>query len=102
MKVAEYKQTGTRTEQRIVHHDPYEEVVDDTLIMHEGYDETVEVEVPVMGMVYRDATPEEEAQAEAEAEQARLEEANREPTTEERLAAMEDALAEMMGVIFDG
>ena len=47
---------------------------------------------------YRDMTPEEEA--EFERQQALMPAS--EPTTEERLAIMEDAFAEMCEVIFNG
>ena len=64
MRIAEYKRIGVNKEQRILHHDA--EFDDDGNIIIEAFDETVEVEVPVMGMVYRDATPEEEAQLHVE------------------------------------
>lgn len=60
MRTAEYNQIDTR----IV----YTEVVvpaqydDDGNIISEERIETIQKEVPVMGMVYRDATPEEEAE----------------------------------------
>lgn len=83
MRIAEYKQVSTRTEQRVIHHD---ELWDDNgNIIAEAWDETVDVEVPVMGMVYRDATPEEEA--EFERQQAEMPEP--EPTAEERLNKLE-------------
>lgn len=83
MRIAEYKQISTRTEHRVVNHDA--EYDDDGNITAEAWDETVEVEVPVMGMVYRDATPEEIA--EFERQQAEMPEP--EPTPEERLAELE-------------
>lgn len=57
MRVAEFKQIHTHTEQRVVHHDA--EFDDTGNMTADAWDETVEVEIPVMGMVYRDATPEE-------------------------------------------
>lgn len=96
MKIAEYKQISTSTKQRIIHHDT--EYDDAGNITTDAWDETVEVEVPVMGMVYRDATPEEIA--EFERQQAEMPES--EPTPEERLAIMEDAFAELCEVIFNG
>lgn len=45
-------------------------------------------------MVYRDATPEEEAALRAAAEEASVPE----PTMEERLAALESAMLEILGV----
>ena len=83
MRIAEYKKISTRTEQRVVNHGTkYDE---DGNIINEAWDETVEVEVPVMGMVYRDATAEEIA--EFERQQAEMPEP--EPTPEERLAELE-------------
>ena len=64
MRIAEVKQIDTRFEQEIVHHDPeYDEHGE---IIREAYDELAEVPVPVMGIVYRDATPEEEEACKAE------------------------------------
>ena len=83
MRIAEYKQVSSRTEQRVIHHD---DVWDDNgNIIARAWDETVEVQVPVMGMAYRDATPEEIA--EMEAQQAEL--PDPEPTPEERLDKLE-------------
>lgn len=83
MRIAEYKQVSTRTEQRVVHHEA--EYDDDGNITSEAWDETVEVQVPVMGMVYRDATPEEIA--EMKRQQAEMPEP--EPSPEERMAELE-------------
>lgn len=83
MRIAEYKQISTRTEQRVIHHAA--EYAEDGNIIAGEWDETVEVQVPVMGMVYRDATPEEIA--EFERMQAELPEP--EPTAEERLNKLE-------------
>ena len=90
MRIAEYKKISTRTEQRLVHHGA--EYDDDGNIINEAWDETVEVEVPVMGMVYRDATPEEIA--EFERQQAEMPEP--EPTPEERLDALETTTDDMI------
>ena len=81
MRIAEYKKISTRTEQRVVHHEA--EYDDDGNTTAEAWDETVEVQVPVMGVVYRDATPEEIA--EMERLQAELPEP--EPSQEERMEA---------------
>lgn len=83
MRIAEYKQVSTHTEQRVIHHDT--EYDDDGNIAAEAWDETVEVEVPVMGLVYRDATPEEVS--EFERQQAEMPEP--EPTPEERMDDLE-------------
>ena len=85
MRIAEYKQIDERIE--IIHHEAtYDE---EGNILTEAYDE--EKHIPVMGMVYRDMTPEEIAELPQE-------EPQEEPTTEERLSAIEDVLLEMMGV----
>ena len=83
MRYGEYKQVSTRTEHRVIHHEA--EYDDDGNITAEAWDETVEVQVPVMGMVYRDATPEEIA----EMERQHAEMPEPEPTPEERLAELE-------------
>lgn len=83
MRIAEYKQVSTRTENRVIHHEAEHD--EDGNIINEAWDETVEVQVPVMGMVYRDATPEEIA----EMERQRAELPEPEPTPEERLAELE-------------
>lgn len=86
MRIAEYKQVSTRTEQRVIHHAA--EYADDGRITREAWDETVEVQVPVMDMVYRDATPEEET----EFERQRAEMPEPESTAEERLNKLEPRL----------
>lgn len=83
MRINELVKVGERTEQRIVHHAA--EYADDGNITKEAWDETVEVQVPVIGMVYRDATPEEEA----EFERQKAEMPEPEPTAEERLDKLE-------------
>lgn len=85
MRIAEYKQIDERIE--IIRHEAtYDE---DGNILAEAYDE--EKHIPIMGMVYRDMTPEEIAELPQE-------EPQEEPTQEERLSAIEDVLLEMMGV----
>ena len=93
MRTAEYKQVSIRTEQRVIHHDAeYDEAGN---ITAEAWDETVEVEVPVMGMVYRDATPEEiEAM-----EQEEIPDIPQSP--EERLDALEAATDDMILLMAD-
>lgn len=83
MRIAEYKQVSSRTEQRVIHHD---DVWDDNgNIIARAWDEAVEVQVPVMGMAYRDATPEEIA----EMERAQAEMPEPDMTTDERLDQVE-------------
>lgn len=99
MRIAEFKEISTRTEQRVVHHGTEHD--EDGNIINEAWDETVEVEVPVMGMVYRDATPEEVA--EFEHMQAELPEP--EPTPEERIEKLETEnayLKEALELILSG
>ncbi|MBT9653170.1 hypothetical protein GPK60_09035 [Ruminococcus sp. MCC718] len=83
MKVAEYKQTGTRTEEYTVTVPPeYDEKGN---IISEEHEETRTREVPVMGMVYRDMTAEEIA----EMEKIQTEMPEPQPTAEERLDKVE-------------
>ena len=83
MRIAEYKRISSRTEQRVIRHD---DVWDDNgNIIARAWDETVEVQVPVMGMAYRDATPEEIA----EMERAQVEMPEPDMTTDERLDHVE-------------
>lgn len=85
MRIAEYKQAGTRTEQQTIHHPAeYDEFGE---IVREPWDEVVNVEVPVMGVVYRDMTPEEIK--EWEEQQSQLPPPT--PTQEERIADLEGA-----------
>ena len=95
MRIAEYKKISTRTEQQVIHHGA--EYDDCGNVIAEAWDETVEVEVPVMGIVYRDDTPEEEA--EFERQQAELPEP--EPTPEERLDALETTTDDMILLMAD-
>ena len=99
MKIAEYKQTGTRTESYTVTVPP--EYDEEGNIISEEHEETRTREVPVMGIVYRDMTPEEIA--EAERLQANIPEP--EPTPEERLNTLEtttDDIVLMMAELIGG
>lgn len=96
MRIAEYKQISTRTEQRIIH--LAAEYDDDGNIIAEACDVTVEVQVPVMDLVTRDATPEEEA----EFERQREEMPEPEPTEDERMEQIEAALIELAGMLAGG
>ena len=99
MIVAEYKQTGTRTEEyKVIVPAEYDE---EGKLITEEHEETRTREVPVMGMVYRDMTPEEIA--EAERLQANIPEP--EPTPEERLNTLEtttDDIVLMMADLIGG
>ena len=90
MRIAEYKKIATRTEQRFVHHDALWD--DNGNIVAGEWDETVDVQVPVMGMVYRDATPDEIA----EFDRQKAEMPEPEPTPEERLDALETTTDDMI------
>ena len=83
MRVAEYKIISYNAEQRVIHHDA--EHAEDGTIIKDAWCETVDVMVPIMGMVYRDATSEE--LAEFERQQAKI--PKPEPSPEERLAELE-------------
>lgn len=82
-RIAEYKQTGTRTEEYTVTIPP--EYDDEGNIISEEHEETRTREVPVMGMVYRDMTAEEIA----EMEKIQADMPEPEPTEEERLDKVE-------------
>ena len=83
MRIAEYKQVDTRIEQQtITHPAEYDESGE---LVREAWEEVVEKQIPIMGMVYRDATAEEIA----EAERAAAEMPAPEMTTEERLDQVE-------------
>ena len=62
MRIAEYKQTGTRTEEYTVIIPP--EYDDEGMVITEEHKEVRTREVPVMGLVYRDMTEEEIQQEE--------------------------------------
>lgn len=83
MKIAEYKQTGTRTESYTVTIPP--EYDEEGSIISEEHEETRTREIPVMGMVYRDMTPEEIA----ELEKIQAEMPEPQSTAEERLDKVE-------------
>ena len=83
MRIAEYKQIDAKTEEYTVTIPA--EYDEEGNIISEEHEETRTREVPVMGMVYRDMTPEEIV--EAERLQANIPEP--EPTPEERLDKVE-------------
>lgn len=95
MRINDLVKVGERTEQRVIHHAA--EYDDDGNIIAEAWDETVEVQVPVMGMVNRDATPEEIS----EFERQREEMPPPEPTPEERLDALETTTDDMILLMAD-
>lgn len=86
MKINDLVKVGERTEQRVIHHAA--EYAEDGSVARDAWDETIEVQVPVMGVVYREATPEEAA----EFDRQRAELPEPQPTPEERIAELEAAL----------
>lgn len=92
MKIAEYKQINTE----VVREQIFE--VDEN---GEQIERTIEKEIPVMGVIYRDATPEEEAEALA------VEEEPIEPTLEDEIKELkarnemlEECLIELANIIY--
>lgn len=95
MKIAEYKQTGTRTESYTV--TILAEYDEEGNLISEEHEETRTREVPVMGMVYRDMTPEEIA----ELEKIQAEMPEPQPTAEERLDTLESATDDLVLMMAD-
>lgn len=95
MRVAEYKQTGTRTESYIV--TIPSEYDDEGKLITEEHEENRTREVPVMGMVYRDMTLEEIA----EAERLQADMPEPEPTPEERLNTLETTTDDIVLMLAD-
>lgn len=95
MKTTEYKQTGTRTESYTVTIPA--EYDEEGNIISEEHEETRTREVPIMGMVYRDMTPEEIT----EAEKLQAEMPEPEPTPEERLDKVEQRTDTLEGATDD-
>ena len=95
MKIAEYKQTGTRTESYTVTI-PAEYDNEGKLITEE-HEETRTREVSIMGMVYRDMTAEEIA----EMEKIQTEMPESQPTAEERLNKVEQRTDTLEGATDD-
>lgn len=81
MKIAEYKQTGTRTESYTI--TIPSEYDNEGKLITEEHEETRTREVPVMGMVYREMTPEEIA----ELEKIQTELPEEQPTQQDRIEA---------------
>ena len=83
MRIAEYKKIGIKTEEyKIIVPAEYD---DEGKLITEEHEETRTREVPVMGMIYRDMTPEEIA----ELEKIQTEMPESQPTAEERLDKVE-------------
>lgn len=88
MRVAEYKQTGTKTvEERYEIPAEYDEAGD---LIREAYTDIITREVGIYGLVYRDMTPDEEADVLEQQREAEEWEHKRQRTPEERCDAIED------------
>lgn len=85
MRIAEYKQIDT-------------EIITNTIILEDGTTEEVTKEVPIMGMVYRDMTEEEEAEAQRMADEM----PPYEPTLEERVEDLSEALMIVTEMLIGG
>lgn len=94
-RIAEYKQVDTKTEEYTVTI-PAEYDNEGKLITEE-HEETRTREVPIMGMVYRDMTPEEIT----EAEKLQAEMPEPEPTPEERLDTLETTTDDIVLMLAD-
>ena len=95
MRIAEYKQTGTRTESYTVTIPP--EYDDEGNIISIEHEETRTREVPVMGLVYRDMTNDELNELEKEKAELPQEEATQQDRIEAQVmytALMTDTLLE--------
>jgi len=95
MRIAECKQTGTRTESYTVTIPP--EYDDEGNLISEEHEETRTREVPVMGMVYRDMTNDELNELEKEKAELPQEEATQQDRIEAQVmytALMTDTLLE--------
>ena len=95
MRVAEYKQIDTKTEEYTVTIPP--EYDEEGNLISEEHEETRTREVPVMGMVYRDMTPEEIA----EMEKVQEEMPEPVPTPEERLDTLESIADDIILMMAD-
>lgn len=90
MKIGEYKQIDTKIlQEKVIIPAQYDA---DSNVISEERTEIIQKEVPVMGMVYRDATPEELE----EFERQKAEMPEPEPTPEERLDVLETTTDDMI------
>ena len=87
MKKAVYKKIDEKIEYVTIHH---EEFVDEEGNISGAFDEIVEKVTPIMGVTYEEMTDDEILSLEHETSD------NAEPTLEERLEAMENAMLEMI------
>lgn len=89
MRIAEYKQIDTEIVENVILVDD----VDENGEVTGQHEEVVTKEIPVMGMVYRDMTEEEEA----EHERLQAEMPEPEPTLEEKYQQLEEKINEILG-----
>lgn len=95
MRIAEYKQVDTKTEEYTV--TIQAEYDEEGNLISEEHEEIRTREIPVMGMVYRDMTPEEIA----EEERLQAEMPEPEPTPEERLNTLETTTDDIVLMLAD-
>lgn len=95
MRAAEYKQIDTKTEEYTVTIPA--EYDEEGNIISEEHEETRTREAPVVGMIYRDMTPEEIA----EAEKLQADMPEPEPTPEERLDTLETTTDDIVLMLAD-
>lgn len=95
MRIAEYKQISSETTTNTILVDD----VDESGEVIGSHEETITTERPIMGMVYRDATAEEIAEAERMAAEMPEEPADE---TAQRISELEDALIELASIIMEG
>lgn len=81
-RIAEYKQIDTQVVERTIYHEADEE--------REAWEEVVTEEIPVMGVVYRDSTPEEDEEA------ARKEVEQKPQQIESEIASLKNQLADKL------
>lgn len=94
MKIAEYKQIDTKIEEYTVVIPP--EYDEEGNVIIEEHNEIRAREVPVMGVVYRDRTPEEEAEYQS------MPDIPQEPTQEDRIEAQVLYTALMTDTLLEG
>lgn len=89
MRIAEYKQIDVDNVEKVIHH---EASIDEKGKEIPAYDETIIVEKPIYGMVYRNMTTEEIAEQEAMAQK----QVEAPPSAEERIEILEQAFVEFV------
>lgn len=95
MRIAEYKQIDSETITNTILVDD----VDEAGEVIGSHEEVITKTVPIMGMVYRDATAEEVAEAERMAAEMPTEPVDE---TAQRISELEDALIELASILMEG